>query len=169
MENVFSERLSQIRREKKLTQKAAAELIGIQAASLSSYESGRKSPNLEIAEKIAKAYGCSLDWLCGIEDVRKSDSVSGGVTKADVFKAFTSLCESGIQVEFGTNWMTNSRNTHVDLRIVNCDWLAQMIDTYRKLHELYKTRELSSEVLNAWKDKKLAELDKPIDDDELPY
>ena len=65
---IFSERLVKARKKRQLTQKAAAALIGIQASSLSAYEGGRKTPSVEIAMQIAKAYDVSLDWLTGFSD-----------------------------------------------------------------------------------------------------
>ena len=174
MENVFSERLLQARRDRNLSQRAAAALIGIQAASLSSYESGRNSPNLEIASKIAAAYGCSLDWLCGIESATGNDDMLEKMTKAEAFRKFTALCESGIPLEIHTAWFrSNGKEDRIDLCIKGCEWLAKMIDTYQKLLELLKAGEIESEVLSAWKEKKMQELDEPIFvtvcDEELPF
>lgn len=161
MENVFSERLSQIRREKKLTQKAAAELIGIQAASLSSYESGRKSPNLEIASKIAKAYGCSLDWLCGIVETDTLSEKNSIPTRADAFNAFTTLCEfpigvylsSDLEMDMGADYSA------VNIRITNARWLFGLVDTYKKLLDVYRSGAIPYEALAAWKEKKSKELE----------
>lgn len=162
MENVFSERLSQIRREKKLTQKAAAELIGIQAASLSSYESGRKSPNLEIAEKIAKAYGCSLDWLCGIVETDNLSVKNSVQTRADAFNAFTTLCECPIGVYLSSDWEVDQSGveySEVNIRITKARWLFNLVDTYKKLLDVFQSEAIPYEALAAWKEKKSKELE----------
>lgn len=178
MENVFAERITQVRREKGLSQRAAAALIGIQAASLSSYESGRKSPNLEMALKIATAYDRSLDWLCGIvkEDKKNEDSP----TRADAFNAFTTLCEYPIGVHVSTDWELDSSGVEfsaVNIRIAGERWLFNLIDTYKKLLDVYQSGAIPYEALTAWKEKKAKELEHYrldgayvlCDDEELPF
>ena len=61
----FAERLQEIQKQRGLTQKAMAEMIGIMPASLSAYMKGTKTPALDIAVKIANALGVSIGWLCG--------------------------------------------------------------------------------------------------------
>lgn len=68
MEDIFGERLKQLREKKAVPQKEVAEAIGITAQTIMAYESGRRKPPLDIAVKLAKYFGASLDWLCGIED-----------------------------------------------------------------------------------------------------
>ena len=68
MEDVFEKRLKQLREKKAVSQKEVAEAIGVKAQTISGYESGRTKPPLDIAAKLAKYFGASLDWLCGIED-----------------------------------------------------------------------------------------------------
>jgi len=64
----FALRLREARERKKLTQKQLADMAEITAASVSAYEKidGAKSPSIEIATKLAKALGVSLDWLAGL-------------------------------------------------------------------------------------------------------
>jgi transcriptional regulator with XRE-family HTH domain len=67
---IFSLRLREARERKKLTQKQLADMAEITAASVSAYEKidGTKSPSIDIAVKLAKALGVSLDWLAGLPD-----------------------------------------------------------------------------------------------------
>lgn len=50
------------------SQREAAKAIGIQAATLSSYESGRHYATSDILVKIALAYDVSTDWLLGLSE-----------------------------------------------------------------------------------------------------
>ena len=63
---IFAENLRQLRARTGMTQKDFAKKAGITPATLSAYEAGQKSPAVHIAAQIAKIYGSSLDWLCGI-------------------------------------------------------------------------------------------------------
>lgn len=68
MSDIFKKRLKQLREKKGVTQKDVADAIGITAQTIMAYESGRRKPPLDIAAKLAKYFGASLDWLCGLLD-----------------------------------------------------------------------------------------------------
>lgn len=68
MSEIFEKRLKQLREKKAVSQKEVAEAIGVKAQTISGYESGRTKPPLDIAAKLAKYFGASLDWLCGLLD-----------------------------------------------------------------------------------------------------
>lgn len=59
--------IRRMREEKKLTQEQLAEKIGVKPASLSLYESGDRSPDLNRLEDIAKALGVTLTDILSIE------------------------------------------------------------------------------------------------------
>lgn len=183
MDGVFSERLIKMRRERGLSQRAAASLIGIQPTSLSSYESGRKSPNLEIAAKIAAAYGCSLDWLCGFAQDKEHEMM----TRADVFRHLTALCESGIPVSIEQNTVSSDRFAQPSFKesrirdvealaiYLTGDWLLEFGTKYERLLRLYLEKDIDGEVLEAWKKARfdaadnIAAVDSLCDSDELPW
>lgn len=56
-------KIRELRKEKKLTQCALAEMAGLKQGSLSDIESGKQSPSLCALIRIAKALGCTLDDL----------------------------------------------------------------------------------------------------------
>ncbi len=64
--STFGKRLKQARLQGQLTQREAAEQIGVTATSLSSYENGTQIPSVEVAIRAASAFGVTLDWICGI-------------------------------------------------------------------------------------------------------
>ena len=53
------------RQRAKLTQKEAAELIGINPYQLGNYETKRSQPSLEVLKKMSKAYLISIDKMLG--------------------------------------------------------------------------------------------------------
>ena len=48
-----------------LTQREAAEKLGICQASVSAYERGVKAPRVDVVADMAQVYGCSIEELLG--------------------------------------------------------------------------------------------------------
>lgn len=66
----FENRLSQLRKERKLSQSDLAGLVGIHANVLGRYERGEARPFVEMAAKLSEALGVSLDYLVGNSDLK---------------------------------------------------------------------------------------------------
>ena len=82
-------RLSELRKKSGLSQRQAAEKLGISPAPLSAYELGKKLPPLETLAAMAELYDVSLDYLCGNE---KTDSAAGRQeTRGRVFRVDPAL------------------------------------------------------------------------------
>lgn len=60
-------RLKELRERKKLTQKALAEIVGVQYATYNLWELGKNEMSYEYIKKFAKFYNVSTDYLLGIE------------------------------------------------------------------------------------------------------
>ena len=65
MEKSFSVTLTELRKEKRLTQKEAAAKLGISQALLSHYEKGIRECGLDFVIHIADYYNVSCDYLLG--------------------------------------------------------------------------------------------------------
>ncbi len=65
MEKSFSVTLTELRKEKRLTQKEAAAKLGVSQALLSHYEKGIRECSREFLIKAADFYGVSCDYLLG--------------------------------------------------------------------------------------------------------
>lgn len=65
---LFSERLKQLRSQKKLMAKAMAELLGITYRQYQRYESGEVDPPTSKTIALADYFDVSLDYLCGRSD-----------------------------------------------------------------------------------------------------
>jgi len=68
-------RLSAIRKERKISQGELAEKVGIHTNVLGRYEREEATPSVEVAAKIADALGVSLDYLVGSTDVLIDKSI----------------------------------------------------------------------------------------------
>lgn len=66
----FASKISALRREKNITQKNAAEQLGVSQALLSHYEKGIRECNLEFVKKAAVFYDVSSDYLLGLSDTK---------------------------------------------------------------------------------------------------
>lgn len=64
----LAERLKAQRNRLGLSQKIVAERLNLSPSVVSSYESGERTPSLEVLVRLASLYGCSSDYLLGISD-----------------------------------------------------------------------------------------------------
>lgn len=66
----FSERLQELRKENKMTQKSMAEFLEIKVRSYQSYEGGDRRPDYEKLVALADYFGVTTDYLLGRSDSR---------------------------------------------------------------------------------------------------
>lgn len=74
--NTLGRRIASLRAEKQISQIQLADEIGVTQESISSVERGKTYPKTNTLIKIADLFGCSLDYLVGISEV-KIPAVSG--------------------------------------------------------------------------------------------
>ena len=117
----FSRTLSLLRQEKKVSQRTAAEALGISQALLSHYENGVREPGLAFVVRACDYYGVSADFLLGrtltrdgaviaaeeLYDIsdEKNNSLKGGVLALLSKK----LLVNSVGVLFGLLGRTGSR------------------------------------------------------------
>lgn len=65
---MYSERLKELRKNKKLTQKEVAEKIGVARTTYAMYEQNRREPDNETLQKIADFFNVTTDYLLGRTD-----------------------------------------------------------------------------------------------------
>lgn len=70
MNKSFSARLSELRKERGLSQKEAAVKLGVSQALLSHYEKGIRECGLDFVVKVSEFYGVTCDYLLGKSDSR---------------------------------------------------------------------------------------------------
>ncbi len=69
----FGEKLRQLRKEKNLTQKQLADLVGLKNSVISFYEVGERVPSPEVIKKLAAVLHVSADYLLGLERAETVD------------------------------------------------------------------------------------------------
>lgn len=66
----FHQRLKMLRERHNLTQQELGQALGgLKISTISSYESGKREPSIDIIEKIASYFRCSTDFLLGRTEV----------------------------------------------------------------------------------------------------
>jgi repressor LexA len=73
----FTERLKNLRTEKKLSQLDMGNLLGISQVGISHYESGNRQPDLDTLNRISDFFNVSIDYLLGKTDIRNLDLPKG--------------------------------------------------------------------------------------------
>ena len=168
--------LVKLRNQKGVTQREAAEAMGITFGVLSNYEKGQKAPSLDFAYKMADYYGVSLDALCGRENPEKG-------TPVDMLRSFLSIRENanglqelsfedvpwrkskepafmGEEIDYEMEEDENPGKT-VTLKCVT--WtihnnrLAQFMESYEQLSSLVEKGQLDRSVLDIWLEKQLSD------------
>lgn len=70
-ECTFAERLSLLRKKKKITLLQLADVLSITKSAVGNLEHGRKKPSIDIACALADYFDVSLDYLVGRSDEPK--------------------------------------------------------------------------------------------------
>lgn len=68
--SAFSERLRQLRNEKKIKQEDLAKYLNISRSAYGHYETGHTEPSKDVIEKLAKFFSVTTDYLLGRTDER---------------------------------------------------------------------------------------------------
>lgn len=64
----IGERIREIRKDKKMTQRELAALTGVAENTIRQYELHLRKPKVEQLKRIARVFDCSLDYLTGADD-----------------------------------------------------------------------------------------------------
>ena len=74
--NTFSNILRQLRSEKNISTYKLADILHVSRASISNYETGRRTPDYELLVEIANFFNVSIDYLLGrTSDRRTADQI----------------------------------------------------------------------------------------------
>lgn len=66
-----TDRLKELRKSARKTQKEVSELIGVASSTYSMYERGEREPDFKTLDKICKLFNVSSDYLIGASDYKK--------------------------------------------------------------------------------------------------
>lgn len=74
VKTIFAKRLKALREEKKISQDTLAKELGISRGSVSFYENGERTADIEILEKVSNFFGVDYDYLMGVSSARYNKS-----------------------------------------------------------------------------------------------
>lgn len=162
MNNILSERIKELRAIKGLTQKEFAEKINVSTVSVSSYETGVKTPSLDIIISIAKNYNISIDWLCGLSDNMAPDNYI--TTYKDLFKLFITLLD--VRYEDKQTLpiidMIDTDNMSVILTLHEDKNFQDFFSKWCDIFKLYCEKTIDTDLYKMWIEKQLKDYDRPI-------
>lgn len=72
----FGERIAEARKEKQLTQKKLAEIMGVSPMRINHYENNNREPDIESIKKLSDILDINPDWLIGLSEHKKRLTVS---------------------------------------------------------------------------------------------
>jgi transcriptional regulator with XRE-family HTH domain len=93
----IGDKITDLRKKKELSRDALGKVVGTSGAVIGRYERDEITPSVEIANKIAKALGVSLDFMVGNIDLELSDKLMNRIievtkmTEKDKDHVFTLL------------------------------------------------------------------------------
>ena len=94
-------RLKELREEQRLSQDGLALKLNVSQSTISAYEVGDRTPDLETLIAIAQFFGVSLDYLAGQSDlkqqIRQSDLNSSELEHLRIYKEKVSAYIEGLQ------------------------------------------------------------------------
>ncbi|ECB9821356.1 helix-turn-helix transcriptional regulator [Listeria monocytogenes] len=78
----FSDRLKQLRIERKLTQQIIADNIGVNRVTYTNWENGKREPDLDKVVELATELNTTVDYLLGNTDINRLDVTVEEVEKS---------------------------------------------------------------------------------------
>ncbi len=164
IQKTFGENLFALMTAKKITQKELAAAVGVTAATLSSYKNGSKSPTLPVAAAIAKELNVSLDWLCGLNDIRSENSEN--TTFSDIIRTLTDLSRM-IKLDLMTDYEVNNDTTcgmdpiymRIDSGVMN-----SFLKEWKQVKGLFDAHTIGSNIYDPWIAQQLKDYDCTLDD-----
>ena len=111
----FSERLQLLRALNGVSQERFAKALNISRISVSHYETGLRTPDIEVLKKTSEYFGVSADYLLGLSDVKNTDVDLQTICKA------LNLSEKAVEN------LRNAKEKAMDLILSSDDW-SEFVD-----------------------------------------
>lgn len=115
MSTDFSRSLALLRREKGVSQRAAAKELGISQALLSHYENGVREPGLTFVVKACDFYNVSADFLLGRTLSRDGTTILDADTLYDASEERDNVMRGSVMATLGKKLLVNSVSMLFDL------------------------------------------------------
>lgn len=159
----LSLRLKELRKSLNITQSDFAESINVSTVSVSSYESGAKTPSFPMIVNIATTYHVSIDWLCGFS-CRKSLGETPK-TYSELFEILSSalgVCFEGHESMTLLDSITIESNRQCKMLFTPDENFNEFILGWFKMYKLYHDKTIDKELYKMWLQKELPKYNYPI-------
>ncbi|MBQ3546233.1 MAG: helix-turn-helix transcriptional regulator [Lachnospiraceae bacterium] len=137
----FSENISRLRREKKITQEQLADFVGVTKASVSKWETGQSIPDVMILPQLANFFDVTIDEILGYQPQLSNEQMK---------KIYLDLCS-----EFATNEFENvmEKSSNLVKKYYSCyPFLYRLsllwINHYMLTMDLERQKEILTDALN---------------------
>ncbi len=111
----FPRTLALLRREKKVSQRAAAQALGVSQALLSHYENGAREPGLAFVRKACDYYGVSADYLLGLSMQRDGTHIIDAEELYDASAEKGNVLRGSVAAMLNKKLLVNSMDMLFDL------------------------------------------------------
>ncbi len=137
----FPEILTQLRKERGISQKKAAEALGISQALLSHYEKGIRECGLQFVIRCSEYYGVTTDYLLGVSDSRNG-------IKGDYFSLILPDGDGNVISEATKILMDYMASTAINPGVAKFLQEYYMLFLYRSALIMAKTGLISTEIFS---------------------
>lgn len=138
MNTDFPRTLTLLRKEKKISQKAAAQELGVSQALLSHYEKGIRECGLDFLVKAADYYNVSCDFLLGRSPEPGGNTISFDNLPEPDERKLKNISRDGMMIAFNKRLISNSTDVLFTLmQNTRSDSLVRELSTYIML-AIYK-------------------------------
>lgn len=90
----LAERLKSLREKRGFTQRETARRLKISPSVVSGYESGEKSPSLEVLVALSDIYGCTTDYILGKKAKDNAVTIDTGDIPEEQLQAVLNLIDT---------------------------------------------------------------------------
>ena len=91
---IKTDRLLSCRRELGITQKEAAELIGVTQPAYQRYEAGTRTPSVQTIKEMARVFRTSAAYLTGACNLEEADSITINRSETPLLYSVVESCRS---------------------------------------------------------------------------
>lgn len=162
MNNNFSKRLKELRINEELTQKELAETLNVSTVSISSYETGAKTPSFDMVLNIAQKYNVSIDWLCGLSNNMKPNN--NITTYKELFQLFIIVLDARYEDKENISVIDtiDTEKSSVCLTLHDDINFQNFFSKWCNVFKLHCEGIIDTDLYNMWIEKQLKEYDRPI-------
>lgn len=157
MENIFGERLKEIRNANNMSQNELANYLDITPSSLSYYENGVRNPPITILPKLVERFNVSVNWLIGVENPSDKEPQN----YADMARHILPLINrSDIWVIWSYKKSLPDENLGPEGLLTRDKIILRFLDDYNKMSNLTIENSVPEDLFQAWINNRMQELEK---------